>query len=110
MKAKKQAPIAVFTAVGQRAQAQRLARVLVEQRLVASAQISAIESFYVWDDAVQHKREFRLLCKTTGENYQAVEEIIRKHHPYDLPAIYACPFERVYAPYADWIAANSAGL
>jgi periplasmic divalent cation tolerance protein len=70
--------IAVVTTVGDLAEAQRMARDLVERRLAACAQISEIESFYVWNDAVQNEKEFRVLFKTTDENYQAVEEAIGK--------------------------------
>lgn len=86
-----------------------MARDLVERRLAACAQISEIESFYVWNDAVQNEKEFRVLFKTTDENYQAVEEAIGKLHSYDLPAIHAFALEHVYAPYAAWIESNSSG-
>ena len=39
-------PIAVVTTVASRADAERLARLLVERRLAACAQITAIESVY----------------------------------------------------------------
>lgn len=95
--------IAVVTTVGTRADAERLARSLVERRLAACAQIEPIDSFYVWDGALQHDPEFRVLFKTTRGRYDAVEAAIRERHPYELPAIHALAFERAYAPYAAWI-------
>ena len=71
-------------------------------RLVACAQISAIESFYLWDGALQDD-EFRLLLKTVEARYDAVEAAIRESHPYELPAIYAERLEPVYVAYAEWI-------
>lgn len=99
--------IAVVTSVGNRAEAQAMARALVERRLAACAQISEIESFYTWDGAVQNEAEFRVLFKTTEERYQAVEDAIRELHTYELPAIHAFPIVQVYAPYAAWIESNS---
>ncbi|HIK05616.1 MAG TPA: divalent-cation tolerance protein CutA [Trichormus sp. M33_DOE_039] len=101
--------IAVVTTVGNLAEAQHMARTLVEQKLAACAQISEIESFYVWNNAVQNEPEFRVLCKTTDENYQAIEEAIRKLHSYELPAIHAFALKHIYAPYAAWIESNSSG-
>ena len=46
----------VVTSVGSRDEANRIARTLVEQRLAACAQISAIDSYYVWEDAVRARR------------------------------------------------------
>ena len=101
--------LAVITTVGSQAEARSMARVMVERKLAACAQISEIESFYTWNGSVQNDREFRVLFKTTGERYQAVENAIRELHSYELPAIHAVAFERIHAPYAEWIKANSRG-
>jgi periplasmic divalent cation tolerance protein len=101
-------PVAVVTTVATREQARALARALVERRLAACAQISEIESFYTWQGSVQHDPEFRVLFKTTAERYEAVEAAIRELHAYELPAIHAYAFDRVYAPYAEWIGQGTA--
>ena len=95
--------LAVYTTVGRREDAQRLARALVERRLAACAQISEIESFYVWEGALQREGEFRLLLKTTEERYPAVEAALRELHPYELPAIHAVAVRQAFAPYAAWV-------
>ena len=99
--------IAVTTTTGSRAEAQKIGRALVEQKLAACAQIEKVESFYAWDGAVQHEEEFRLLCKTVAARYEAVEAAIRRLHTYELPAIHAIPLERVYAPYGEWLEEHS---
>jgi periplasmic divalent cation tolerance protein len=101
-------PIAVFTTVGSEDEAKRIARTLVERKLAACVQISRIESFYHWNGAVQNEPEYRLLVKTIDERYSAVEAAIRELHSYELPAIHACVIDRIFAPYGEWIAANSA--
>jgi periplasmic divalent cation tolerance protein len=100
-------PIAVVTTVATRDEARRIAESLVVQRLAACAQISQIESFFVWDGAVRDTNEFRIVLKTTAERYDAVEQAIRVLHPYELPAIHAIAFDRAHAPYAAWITDNS---
>ena len=99
--------IAVYTTVATVDDARRLASALVERQLVACAQISAVESFYRWDGAVQNESEYRVLFKTLDAQYEAVEAAIRALHPYQLPAIWALPLERVYPPYGQWIADNA---
>jgi periplasmic divalent cation tolerance protein len=101
-------PIAVVTTVATRAQAQALARALVERRLAACAQISQIESVYRWQGQVQQEPECRIVVKTTREKYAQVEQAIRELHGYELPAIHALAFEAIYAPYAQWIAQSCA--
>jgi periplasmic divalent cation tolerance protein len=100
------APIAVYTTVGSADDARRIAQALVERRLVACAQISAIESYYRWDGAVRHEPEYRLLLKTTAPAYAAVEQAIRELHPYELPAIHGLALDRVDPAYAAWIDAS----
>ncbi len=98
--------IAIYTTTSTAAEARHIAQTLVERQLVACAQINSIESFYRWNEAVQHEPEFRLMLKTTAAQYQAVETAIRELHSYELPAIYAVALEQVYAPYAAWIASS----
>ncbi|HNB46362.1 MAG TPA: divalent-cation tolerance protein CutA [Burkholderiaceae bacterium] len=99
--------LAVVTTVGQRADAQALARALVELRLAACAQISEIESVYHWDGALQQDAEWRVLFKTQRALYPAVEAAILARHPYSLPAIHAWALEPISAAYAAWIAAET---
>lgn len=101
--------IAVITTVGSRAEAQSMARALVERKLAACAQIDAIESFYIWNGAVQNEPEFRVTFKTVEAQYAAVEAAIRELHSYELPAIHAVAIACIHAPYADWIASNATG-
>lgn len=95
--------IAVVTTLGTRDEARSMARALVERKLVACAHVSEIESFYIWQDALHEEKEFQLVCKTTGDRYQAVESAIRELHPYELPDIHARSIEPIYPPYADWL-------
>ena len=99
--------IAVFTTIDSPEQAGAIANVLVERKLAACVQISNIESVYEWQGATQNDSEYRLMIKTTSDRYDEVEAAIRELHSYDLPAIYAVALQRVYAPYAEWVAENS---
>lgn len=84
-----------------------MAHALVEARLAACAQISKIDSVYAWKGAIEHGKEYRVLFKTTAERYDGVERAIRELHSYELPAIHAFAFERISAPYADWIESST---
>lgn len=100
--------IAVVTTVATMDDARRMARALVERKLVACAQIEPVESFYEWDGQVNGEPEQRLLLKTTEDRYAEVEAAIREMHGYALPAIYALPVVQAFGPYADWVAKGAA--
>ncbi len=95
--------LAVVTTIGSRAEAQQLARTMVEQGLAACAQISEIESFFNWQGAVCNEIEFRVTFKTRASAYPAIEKAIHVHHSYELPAIHAYPIQQISGRYADWI-------
>ena len=97
----------VVTTVGDRDEATRLARTLVERGIAACAQISAIDSVYAWQGRVEQGAEFRVLCKVATAAYDAAEGAIRELHSYELPAIHAIAIERAWQPYRDWVEANS---
>jgi periplasmic divalent cation tolerance protein len=97
----------VVTTVAERDDALRLARALVEGGLAACAQISAIESVYAWQGAVEQGAELRILFKVAADVYPAAEAAIRALHPYELPAIHAIAVERAFVPYSEWVAAHS---
>jgi len=99
----KSKPIAVFTTAGSLEDARKLAKTMIEQKLAACAQISEIESFYIWENDVQNDQEFRIMVKTTKDKYKDVEKAILKIHSYDLPAIYAVDVDKFYKPYGDWV-------
>jgi periplasmic divalent cation tolerance protein len=109
MKRDDDALLAVFTSTDSRDEALRIASALVQRGLVACAQVSAIDSVYVWDGALQQQGEFRLLLKTTARQYPAVEAAIRELHGYELPAIFALPVAQADAAYAGWVRRQSAG-
>ena len=92
----------VLTTVATRADAERLARAMVEQRLAACAQINAIDSVYHWKGVLQQEPEWRLLFKTTESARPALQAALRAAHPYELPAIVALPMQADPA-FADWV-------
>ena len=100
-------PWLVVTTVGTVEQARALAREMVERRLAACAQITAIESFYRWQGRVEDAPEYRVLFKTRTVLHAALEAAIRAAHPYELPAIHGLPVAQAYGPYAEWVLAST---
>jgi periplasmic divalent cation tolerance protein len=100
----------VLTNVPDRAAAERIAELMVEQKLAACVNILApCRSVFRWKGAVQHDEEHPVLFKTTGERYAAFEQALRAAHPYELPEIIALPVERGLPAYLDWVAAETRG-
>lgn len=95
--------IIVSIACGSGAEALPLARLLVEQRLVACCQTYPITSTYRWQGKVEVGQEVMLTAKTLAEKFPALEAFVKVHHSYDVPEILAMPVTHVSADYAQWI-------
>ena len=98
----------VLTNLPDRAAAEKLADMLIAERLAACVNILApCRSVYRWKGAVQHDEEHPMLIKTTQARYAELEQALRAGHPYELPEIIAVPIERGLPAYLDWVAADT---
>ena len=96
-----------WTTVGKREDAGRLARGLVEARLVACAQIDGpITSHYIWKNRAETAEEFRLMIKFIPARAVAVETWLRAQHPYDTAEWVVVRAEHVAEKYLSWARAN----
>ena len=97
----------VFVTAGSRPEARRIARALLERRLVACANIvSGVESHYWWEGKVDHAREWLLVMKTRRNRFRAVELAVKQLHSYQVPEIIALPLTAGQADYLRWIDAS----
>jgi periplasmic divalent cation tolerance protein len=104
------AAIMIVTHMPDRASALILARSLVESRLAACVSVGApVESLYHWRGKIETAEEVPLVVKSHPERYAEVEAAIRAGHPYELPEIVAVPITHGFAPYLQWIAAETGG-
>jgi periplasmic divalent cation tolerance protein len=82
----------------------RIARVLVEERLAACANIlGSVASLYWWQDRMEEARETACILKTTGEAFAALEARVREIHPYETPCVVALPIALGSAPFLRWL-------
>jgi periplasmic divalent cation tolerance protein len=96
--------IQVATTTANKADAERLARALVEQRLAACVQISGpITSCYRWQETIETASEWLCTIKTTDAVYRQVETVIRQLHTYDEPEIVAVPIVAGSPGYLRWL-------
>lgn len=83
--------------------AERIARLLVDERLAACVQQLPISSTYVWEGQLERSDEVLLLAKTTAESFDAVCAAVTRVHPYDVPEILAVPVTDALGAYEEWV-------
>lgn len=94
----------VTTTLPDQAAAERLAGVLVEERLAACAQVlGPVSTTYAWKGAVERATEWYCHLKTTAARVPALRARVGELHPYDVPEIIALPIVDGDADYLRWI-------
>lgn len=94
----------VYVTAGNAAEAKRIGRAVVEERLAACANvIDGMSSTYWWQGKLEEASEAVLILKTTTRRLDELTARVKALHSYDCPAIVAWPIDKGNAGYLDWI-------
>lgn len=93
-----------WTTVETEAQATRLARELLEAKLVACVQVElGITAHYVWEGKTTQAQEIRLTLKFSSEKAEAIKQWLKEHHPYVTPQWVAVNVQDSLEDYRKWV-------
>jgi len=94
----------ILSTIDTSAEAERIARDLVDNRLASCVNISpGLQSVYRWQGEIHSDKELLLIIKTSSDKTDMVIKRIVELHPYDLPEAVVLPIESGHAAYLDWI-------
>jgi periplasmic divalent cation tolerance protein len=97
----------VFVTVGGRAEAEALARAVVEEKLAACVNLVApVTSIYRWQGAVERAEEVLCVMKTTRARFARLKARVVELHAYEVPEVIALPVEAGHPPYLEWLAGS----
>ncbi len=89
--------------------AKRLARALLEERLVACVNIfPAGMSLYWWEGEIQEEPEVVMIAKSRAALLPRVIARVRELHPYDTPCVVALQVDGGDPRYLAWVEAATA--
>jgi len=96
--------IVVFVTSGSEDEANRLARVLVEEKLAACVNIiSEVKSLYWWKGKIESSKEWMLVVKTQERLVKRVVKKVKEIHSYEIPEVIALPIVEGNTDYLQWI-------
>ena len=99
--------LVVVSSFSKLADAQAMARSLIENRLAACVQIQeGLHSIYRWEGKICEEREILMSAKTTAAQWDHISSFIKSNHPYDLPEVLAFTPDKFDAQYGDWVQAE----
>ena len=89
--------------------ARHIARILVEERRVACANIlGQMQSIYRWQGEIAEAQEVAMLLKTTRAQEADIVARVRTLHPYENPAILTLPVLGGAEGFLAWVAHETA--
>ncbi len=84
--------------------AERIARTVLEERLVACVNIvSGVKSLYWWKGEIQDDSETMLVIKTPTETYAKLERRLIEIHPYQVPEVISLEVVDGSRSYISWV-------
>ncbi len=96
--------IQVITTTTSKAEAEGIARALVQQRLAACVQVlGPITSTYWWQGKIETNQEWQCWIKSRRDLYEQIEQAIRQLHSYEVPEILAVAVTAGSDSYLAWI-------
>ena len=96
--------IIVLITAKDNSEAEKIARSLIEQKLIACANIvPGVKSFFRWEGKADNANEVLLILKTKKNLFKRVEKAVKALHSYEVPEIIALPIIEGHRPYLKWV-------
>ena len=96
--------IIISTTVEEKNDGEKMARLLLDEKLVACAQLSSpITSYYRWEGNIVESVEFSLTLKTTAPLCEQVKARLKETHPYELPEVIVQTITESSTEYMEWV-------
>lgn len=89
--------------------ARQLAAQALEANLAACVTLlPGATSLYVWQGKLEQASEVQLLLKSDTTHQQALMDLLKREHPYDVPELLALPVQHGDSEYLSWLHASLA--
>jgi periplasmic divalent cation tolerance protein len=102
--------VSVYAVFADAEEAGRIARILIEERLAACANIlGPCRSIYRWRGKVEEAVEVPAIFKTRADAAAALVARVATLNSYDVPCVVVWPIADALADYARWVAEETPG-
>ncbi|MBI3412864.1 MAG: divalent-cation tolerance protein CutA [Candidatus Aenigmarchaeota archaeon] len=93
----------VILCTSKRAEAKKIAAVLVKEKLAACVNIVPVDSVYRWKGKLVKNRESLMVIKTKSSLFNRLKKRIRSLHSYTVPEIIELKISKGDKKYLRWV-------
>lgn len=79
--------ILIYITNKDRDEAKRVAKHLLDKKLIACANIFPIDSMYWWNKKIEKTEEHVVIAKSLDKNFEKIKTEVKKIHSYKIPCI-----------------------
>ena len=101
--------VTVYTTIAGEDAARDLASALLEERLIACANVFPVWSMFHWEGSVQSESELVMLLKSTEDQVPALMKRVPELHPYEVPCVEVFRAMEVHPAFHQWLAKEADG-
>ena len=102
--------IIVIATTASKQEAENIAQHLLQERLIACANITGpVSSLFHWNDKLEKAEEHLVFMKTRKDLFEKLSETVKKLHSYEVPEIIALPIVDGSKEYLAWLDSCLAG-
>jgi len=95
--------IIIYSTFSNKEEAENIAKILLQKRLIACVNYFPIKSFYWWQGKIEESKEIGMFIKTLKINFSKVKKLIKKHHSYATPCIISWKIDKADKKYFNWL-------
>ena len=96
--------IIIFVTTANKEEAEKIAKGLLEKKLVACVNIiDGVNSFFWWEGKIDQAKETLLIIKSNKKKFDRIQDIVKSLHSYQVPEIIAMPIVEGNNDYLNWI-------
>jgi len=96
--------IIVFMTASTKEEAGKIVRALLEERLIACANImDHVSSFFWWQGKIEEEKEVLAIMKSHESIFKKLSQRVTELHSYEVPEILALPIIEGAPSYLDWM-------
>jgi len=96
--------IVVIVTTASKQEAERIAELLINERLIACANIiGPVSSIFHWSGKIEHTEEYLMLLKSRKSLFDNLAETVKALHSYEVPEILVLPVIGGSEAYLDWL-------
>lgn len=97
----------VFVTASSQAEAELLSDCLVKNKLAACVNTLSVNSIFSWQNKIDKAKEILLIIKSKRKMFSKIENLVKKHHSYEVPEVIGLPLIGASQRYLDWIEENT---